>query len=68
MVIERLFKITNKKIKEAPIDALYYDILAEIVTKYDHQLTALELSVNEYQKSHLSNQLQRCLIVLVLIK
>ena len=67
-VVERLFKITNKKIKEAPTDALYYDILAEIVTKYENQLTALELSVNEYQKSHLSNQLHRCLIVLVLIK
>ena len=34
--VERLFKVTNKKIKEAPIDALYYNILAEIVTKYEH--------------------------------
>ncbi len=48
--VEKLFKITNKKIKEAPIDALYYNIMAEMVTKYEQLLTGLELSVNEYQK------------------
>jgi len=47
--VERLFKVKNKKIK-AQIDALYYNILAEIVTKYEQLLTALELSVNEYQR------------------
>jgi magnesium transporter len=49
-VVERLFKVKNKKIKEARIDALYYNVLAEIVTKYEQLLTALELSVNEYQR------------------
>ena len=49
-IVERLFKVKNKKIKEAQIDALYYNILAEIVTKYEQLLTALELSVNEYQR------------------
>jgi magnesium transporter len=49
-LVERLFKVKNKKIKEAQIDALYYNILAEIVTKYEQLLTALELSVNEYQR------------------
>ena len=49
-VVERLFKIKNKKIKEAPIDALYYNILADLVTKYEQLLTGVELSVNEYQK------------------
>jgi magnesium transporter len=49
-VVERLFKVKNKKIKEAQIDALYYNVLAEIVTKYEQLLTALELSVNEYQR------------------
>ena len=48
-LVERLFKVKNKKIK-AQIDALYYNILAEIVTKYEQLLTALELSVNEYQR------------------
>ena len=49
-VVERLLKVKNKKIKEAQIDALYYNVLAEIVTKYEQLLTALELSVNEYQR------------------
>jgi magnesium transporter len=49
-LVERLFKVKNKKIKEAPIAALYYNVIAEIVTKYEQLLTALELSVNEYQR------------------
>jgi magnesium transporter len=49
-VVERLLKVKNKKIKEAQIDALYYNVLAEIVTRYEQLLTALELSVNEYQR------------------
>jgi magnesium transporter len=48
-MVERLFKI-NKKIKEAQIDALYYNLLAEIISKYEQHLTAIELSVNEYQR------------------
>jgi magnesium transporter len=49
-IVERLFRVKNKKIKEAQIDGLYYNILAAIVTKYEQLLTALELSVNEYQR------------------
>jgi magnesium transporter len=49
-LVERLLKVKNETIKQTPIDALYYNILAEIVTKYEQLLTALELSVNEYQK------------------
>ena len=49
-LVERIFKIKNKKIKEATIAALYYNVLAEIVTKYEQLLTALELTVNEYQR------------------
>lgn len=43
-------KVKNKKIKEAQIDALYYNVLADIVAKYEQLLTAIELSVNEYQR------------------
>ncbi len=32
------------------MDALYYNILAEIINKYEQLLTALELTVNEYQR------------------
>lgn len=49
-VVENLLKVKNMKVKEAQIDALYYSILADIVSKYEQLLTALELSVNEYQR------------------
>jgi magnesium transporter len=49
-LVDRDFKIKNKKIKEVTIDALFYSVLAEIVTKYEQLLTALELTVNEYQR------------------
>jgi magnesium transporter len=49
-IVERLFKIQNETIKQTRIDALYYNILAKLVTKYEQLLTALELSVNEYQR------------------
>ena len=47
---ERLFNIQNETIKERRIDALYYNLLAGFVSKYEQHLTALELSVNEYQR------------------
>jgi magnesium transporter len=50
-VVENLLKVKNKKVKEAQIDALYYNVLADIVAKYEQLLTAIELSVNEYQRN-----------------
>jgi magnesium transporter len=50
-IVERLFNIQNETIKQTRIDTLYYNILAEIVTRYEQLLTGLELSVNEYQRS-----------------
>jgi magnesium transporter len=49
-MVEKLLNVKNKKIKEAQIDALYYNVLADIVGKYEQLLTAIELSVNEYQR------------------
>lgn len=49
-VVENLLKVKNMKVKEAQIDALYYSILADIIAKYEQLLTAIELSVNEYQR------------------
>lgn len=49
-IVERLFNIQNETLKNTRIDALYYNILAGLVTKYEQLLTALELSVNEYQR------------------
>jgi magnesium transporter len=53
-IIERLLQVKNKKIKEAQIDALYYNLLAEIISRYEQLLTAIELSVNEYQRRSFS--------------
>jgi magnesium transporter len=49
-LVESILNVKNKKIKEATIGALYYNLLAQIVTKYEQLLTALELTVNEYQR------------------
>ena len=49
-IVDRLFNIKNETIKTTHIDSLYYNMLAEIVTKYEQLLTGLELSVNEYQR------------------
>lgn len=53
--VENLLTVKNKKIKEAQIDALYYNILADIVQKYEQLLTAIELSVGEYQQKSFAN-------------
>lgn len=49
-MVEKLLNVKNKKIKEAQIDALYYNVITEIIDKYEQLLTAIELSVNEYQR------------------
>jgi magnesium transporter len=53
-MVEKLLNVKNKKIKEAQIDALYYNVIAEIIGKYEQLLTAIELSVNEYQRRSFS--------------
>lgn len=53
--VERLLTVKNKKIKEAQIDALYYNILAGIIQKYEQLLTAIELSADEYQRKSFAN-------------
>ena len=53
--VERLLKVKNKKIKEAQIDALYYNILAGIIQKYEQLLTAIELSADDYQRRSFAN-------------
>jgi magnesium transporter len=49
-IVERLLKVQNETIKQTRMDALYYNMLVEIVTSYEQLLTALELSVNDYQR------------------
>jgi Mg2+ and Co2+ transporter CorA len=53
-VVERLFKVKNKKIKEAQIDALYYNVLAEIVTKYEKLLKTNEDRLSDRRQKYLT--------------
>jgi magnesium transporter len=48
--VRRLFDEKNKKVLEASIDALYYNILAEIVDRYEQLLTAIELTITDFEQ------------------
>jgi magnesium transporter len=45
----KLLTVKNTKIKEGTINSFYYNLIAEIISKYEQLLTAIELSVNKYQ-------------------
>jgi len=48
-----LFEERNKPIMESSIDALYYSILSNIVDSYEQLLTAIELSITEFEQRSL---------------
>jgi magnesium transporter len=48
-----LFEQKNKKIMEATIDALYYSIITEIVSKYELLLTSVELTITDLEQKSL---------------
>lgn len=50
--VRLLFEQKNKKIMAASIDALYYNILTEIISRYEQLLTSVELTISDFgQKS-----------------
>ena len=50
--VKLLFEQKNKKVMAASIDALYYNILTEIITRYEQLLTSVELTISDFgQKS-----------------
>ena len=51
--VSRLFEEKNKKIMDASVNALYYNILSEIVDRYEHLLTAIELTVADFEQRSL---------------
>ena len=51
--IHTLFEQKNKKIMEATIDALYYSIITEIVSKYELLLTSIELTITDFEQKSL---------------
>ena len=40
----------NKKVMGAPIDALYYSMISEIVDRYEQLLTAIELTITNFEQ------------------
>lgn len=48
--VQRLFEEKNKKIVGASIDALYYNIISEIVDTYEQLLTAIELTITNFEQ------------------
>jgi magnesium transporter len=50
--VKLLFEQKNKKVMAASIDALYYNILTEIISTYEQLLTSVELTISDFgQKS-----------------
>jgi magnesium transporter len=50
--VKLLFEEKNKKVMEATIDALYYNILTGITSRYEQLLTSVELTISDFgQKS-----------------
>jgi magnesium transporter len=48
--VHRLFEEKNKKVMAAPIDALYYSMISEIVDRYEQLLTAIELTITNFEQ------------------
>ena len=46
--VKLLFEQKNKKVMEATIDALYYNILTEITSRYEQLLTSVELTISDF--------------------
>lgn len=51
--IRLLFNQKNKKLVESNIDALYYSMITEIITKYEQILTSIELTITDFEQKAL---------------
>ncbi len=56
-----LFKQKNKSVIESSIDALFYNILASLIDSYEQLLTAIELSVTDFEQRTLYKPSRRML-------
>lgn len=57
--VQVLFKQKNKKVMEATIDALYYNILTEITSRYEQLLTSVELTISDFGRKVLERRATR---------
>jgi magnesium transporter len=56
-----LFEQKNKTVIESSIDALFYNILASLIDSYEQLLTAIELSVTDFEQRTLYKPSRRML-------
>jgi magnesium transporter len=56
-----LFEEKNKTVIESSIDALFYNILASLIDSYEQLLTAIELSVTDFEQRTLYKPSRRML-------
>lgn len=63
--VYRLFEEKNKKVMGAPIDALYYSMISEIVDRYEQLLTAIELTITNFEQRTLYRPTKKCLRILI---
>jgi magnesium transporter len=56
-----LFRQGNKAVTESSVDALFYNILASLVDSYEQLLTAVELSVTDFEQRTLYKPSRRML-------
>lgn len=54
--VQLLFEQKNKKVMEATIDALYYNILTEITGRYELLLTSIELAISDFGQRSLKKR------------
>jgi len=59
-----LLEEKNRPILESSIDALYYNILSTLVESYEQLLTAIELSITEYEQRSLYRPTRKMLELL----
>lgn len=48
--IKFIFKQKYKKLLESVVDALYFTILGEMISKYEQLLTSIELTITEFEQ------------------
>jgi magnesium transporter len=54
--VKLLFEQKNRKVMAASIDALYYNILTEIISTYEQLLTSVELTISEFGQKALQKR------------
>jgi magnesium transporter len=60
--VKILFEQKNKKVMAASIDALYYNILTEIISRYEQLLTSVELTISDFGQKSLQKRATKMIL------